>query len=236
MGMNKNFPAIFTAMLMCAMLVVFLGSFALKTQTTFSMADQTVHEQKLIYLTFDDGPSDRVTPKILDVLKEEDVKATFFIVGINAESRKYLLEREVAEGHRLGVHSYSHQYGEIYASPERLIADIDKCNAVIAEVTGKPASIYRFPGGSYGLPSSLINAVTAHGLRYYDWNASTRDAEIYGATPDQLYSAAIVRPASADTVVLLAHDSTTKSATAQALTRIIRYYKALGYTFATLPA
>lgn len=233
MGMNKNFPAICAVMLICALLVVFFGSFAVKTQTTFSLANE--QDQKLIYLTFDDGPSDRVTPKILDVLKEEDVKATFFIIGVNAESRRYLLEREVAEGHKLGVHTYSHKYGEIYASPESLIRDIERCNQVIAQTTGKPSTLYRFPGGSYGLPSALINAVTAHGMRYYDWNASTRDAELYGATPDQLYRAATAMPAATDKIVLLAHDSTTKSATAQALKSIIRFYKNLGYAFATLP-
>lgn len=231
MDMNRNFPAICTVMLLCAMLVVFFGSFAVK-ENNFSLADE--REQKLIYLTFDDGPSDRVTPKILDILKEENVKATFFIIGVNAESRRYLLEREVSEGHQLGVHTYSHKYGEIYASPENLIKDIDKCNKIITQVTGKPSSIYRFPGGSYGLPSRLIDAVTAHGMRYYDWNASTRDAEIYGATPDQLYRAATAMPAASDRIVLLAHDSTTKSATAQALKNIIRFYKTQGYTFATL--
>lgn len=230
--MNRYFPVICTIILLCAMLVMVFGSYAEKEQATFSLADE--RSGKIIYLTFDDGPSDRVTPKVLDVLKDEDVKATFFIVGVNAQNRKYLLEREVEEGHTIGVHSYSHKYGEIYASPENLIKDIDRCNRIIEEVTGKPSSVYRFPGGSYGLPSSLIDAVTAHGLRYYDWNASTRDAEIYGATPAQLYTAATAVPAASDRIVLLAHDSTTKSATAQALRDIIRYYKYNGYAFATL--
>lgn len=230
--MNRYFPVFCAFILLCAMLVMIFGSYAEKEQAAFSLADE--RSQKIIYLTFDDGPSDRVTPKVLDVLKEEDVKATFFIIGVNAQNRKYLLEREVEEGHTLGVHSYSHKYGEIYSSPESLIKDIDKCNKIIEEITGKPSTIYRFPGGSYGLPSSLINAVTAHGLRYYDWNASTRDAEIYGATPEQLYTAATAVPAASDRVVLLAHDSTTKSATAQALKDIIRYYKSKGYAFATL--
>ncbi len=230
--MNRNFLAICAFTLICAMLIAFFGGFSVKAQSAFSLADE--YGQKIIYLTFDDGPSDRVTPKILDVLKEEDVKATFFIVGVNGENRKYLLQREFQEGHAIGVHSYTHNYGEIYSSAEKLIEDIDRCNKLIEEITGSASSIYRFPGGSYGLPSSLINAVTARGLRYYDWNASTRDAEIYGATPDQLYLAATAVPAASDRVVLLAHDSTTKSATAQALKSIIEYYKSNGYAFAKL--
>ena len=147
--------------------------------------------------------------------------------------RKYLIEREVAEGHTVAVHSYSHDYREIYSSPENLIKDIDKCNALIKEVTGKKSSVYRFPGGSYGLSDRLINAVSAHGMRYVDWNASTRDAEIYNATPEQLFKAATMPPAVSDYIVLLAHDSTTKTATAQALRDIIHYYKENEYAFAT---
>ena len=227
--MNRNFTAICAAFLMCAIMIVFYGSIALnKSSVTFAES----YEQKTIYLTFDDGPSDRVTPKILDVLKEEDVKATFFIVGQSAETRKYLLRREIEEGHTVAVHTYSHKYSEIYSSPEKLIQDIEKCNEVIKGAIGRPAALYRFPGGSYGLSDRLINAVTNHGLRYVDWNASTRDAEFINPTADDLFRAAINTPANKDNIVLLAHDSTTKTATVGALEKIIKYYKNLGYTFA----
>ncbi|MDE5666998.1 MAG: polysaccharide deacetylase [Clostridia bacterium] len=228
MEMNRHFTAICAALLMCAFLIVFYVSPKL-AKSTVAFAENS--DGKVIYLTFDDGPSDRVTPKILDVLKEEDVKATFFIVGKHAETRKYILKREFEEGHTIAIHSYSHNYSEIYSSPESLLADIDKCNKIIEEITGEPSSLYRFPGGSYGLSSSLINTISQHGYRYVDWNASTRDAEIYGATPDQLYKAAVTTPANSNYIVMLAHDTTTKSATADALKDIIRYYKKQGYTF-----
>lgn len=186
---------------------------------------------KCIYLTFDDGPSDKVTPAILDVLKEEDVKATFFIVGRQAERRKYLLEREFAEGHTVGVHSYSHVYKDIYKDENALIADIDRCNKIIAEVTGAPSTLYRFPGGSFGLNPKLIDAVTAHGMRYVDWNASTLDAEIISPAPDDLINAAINTPANRNHIVLLAHDTTDKTVTAEALRSIIKYYKEKDYNF-----
>ncbi|MDE6000935.1 MAG: polysaccharide deacetylase [Clostridia bacterium] len=227
--MNRNIPAFCAAMLAFALLLVFCGGLWAQSGA-FSLAEEE-SVIKTVYLTFDDGPSDRVTPKILDVLAEEDVKATFFIVGKHAETRKALLKREAKEGHTVAVHSYTHVYNQIYASPESLLADIEKCNDLIEEVTGSRSTLYRFPGGSFNLSYRLISAVTSHGMRYVDWNASFRDAEIYNATPYQLYQAAVTTAASAENIVFLAHDSTTKTATAEALREIIRHFKNEGYLF-----
>lgn len=228
--MNRNFTAFCAAMFASALIIAFCGGFWLKN-STFALAETSSHEAKSVYLTFDDGPSDKVTPKILDVLKEENVKATFFIIGRQAQTRKNILKRAVDEGHTLGVHSYSHEYNKIYSSPQSLLKDIDECNEVIKSVTGNYSDIYRFPGGSYGLSNELISTVTSHGMRYVDWNASMRDAEICDATPQQLYSAAISTVANPERIVLLAHDSTTKSTTVEALQKIIRHFKDKGYTF-----
>lgn len=227
--MNRNFSAFCAAMLAFALMLVICGGFWANNKK-FSLAE-TESTVKTVYLTFDDGPSDRVTPKILDVLAEENVKATFFIIGAQAENRKYIIKREFEEGHTVAVHSYTHKYNEIYSSVRNLIEDIDRCNDVIKGITGSRSSVYRFPGGSFGLSGGLISAVTAHGMRYVDWNASTRDAEICNATPSQILNATIATSAKAENVVLLAHDSTTKTATAEALKDIIRYYKDNGYVF-----
>lgn len=226
--MNRNYHVYCALLLAFALILVMCNQF-IKENTTFANA----RTEKSVYLTFDDGPSDRVTPKILDVLKDENVKATFFIVGTAAENRKYLLEREVGEGHTVAVHSYSHNYGEIYSSAEKLLKDIDKCNELIKSVTGHYSDIYRFPGGSYGLSDMLISAVREHGMKYVDWNASVRDAEYYSAPPEILYKSAVDTSKNRNTVVLLAHDSTTKSTTAQALKSIIKYYKNNNFTFKT---
>lgn len=194
----------------------------------FSFAET---EEKCIYLTFDDGPSDRVTPKILDILKEENVKATFFIVGKQAEKRKYLIKREYDEGHCVAVHSDSHIYKDIYSSPQALIKDIDECNNLIEEVTGERSKIYRFPGGSFTVGADFIAHVRAHGLTYVDWNASTRDAELYNPTPADLLKAAIQTPAYPKRIVMLMHDTTDKTVVADALRDVIRYYKNKGYVF-----
>ena len=228
---NRNFTAICAALLMCAFLIVFYVSPKI-AKSTVTFADAAT--QKVIYLTFDDGPSDRVTPRILDVLKEENVKATFFIVGKNAETRKKIIKREIDEGHSVGVHSYSHVYKDIYASTESLLKDIDKCNKIIKEIAGKPTKLYRFPGGSHGISAEFIEAVQNHGMKYYDWNSSTRDAELYNASPEELFKTAVNTATSEKSIIILAHDTTNKTATVDALKLIIKHYRQLGYAFSTL--
>ena len=208
--MNRNFTAFCAAMFACALLFAFCAAM-ISNNSVFSLADTHENDIKTVYLTFDDGPSDRV--------------------GKHAEQRKYLVKRIYDEGHTLGIHSYSHVYGEIYKSEKNLIEDINKCNELIKEVTGEYSKIYRFPGGSFGLKENLIQAVTDCGLRYIDWNASTRDAEILDASPDTLYKYALSTASNSNNVVLLAHDSTTKTATAEALKSIIKEFKKRGYSF-----
>lgn len=224
--MNKNFTALCAAMLAFAVMLFVCAGYISESKK-FALAD----DGKSVYLTFDDGPSDRVTPKILDVLKEENVKATFFIVGVNAETRKPLIKREFDEGHTVAVHSYTHKYKDIYSSAESLLKDIDKCNEVIKNVTGEYSKLYRFPGGSFGLKQELISAVREHGMKYIDWNASCRDAELINPTPRQLLNAAVSTSANQKKVVLLLHDSTTKNSTVEALKCIIKHFKDGGYDF-----
>lgn len=226
--MNRKHTLIYAMMLVIVFVAAQIYTVCQNCVTCFSFADSS---EKCIYLTFDDGPSDRVTPKILDVLKEENVKATFFIVGKHAQTRKYLIKREYDEGHCVAVHSYSHAYKQIYSSPQTLIADINACNDLIEEVTGERSSIYRFPGGSFTVGADMIAEVRRNGLTYVDWNASTRDAEIHNPTCTDLIKAAKDTPANREHIVLLAHDTTDKTVTAQALTSIIRYYKNKGYEF-----
>ena len=186
---------------------------------------------KTVYLTFDDGPSDRVTPLILDVLKRNNVKATFFIIGRQAEIRPYLLEREIAEGHTVAVHSYTHDYGQIYKSASALEKDVEKCNDVIEKVVGARSKLYRFPGGSFNVPTALKGKIRDMGYKYVDWNACTGDAEIVNPTPAQLFKRTVETTKKSGNVILLAHDGTMHLATANALDGIIKYYKNNGYLF-----
>ena len=229
---RKYFPAA-AAILAVAFAVLWIAYGRNNSTEAFSLASASAQTPKTVYLTFDDGPSDRVTPKILDVLDEENVKATFFIIGQQAERRDYLIKREAESGHTVAVHSYTHNYSEIYSSPRSLIADIDRCNDVIESITGRRSDLYRFPGGSYGLREELIAAAAGHGMRYVDWNASTRDAECPGSA-GQLFDSAVATSAGLDRIVLLSHDSTYKTSTPEATRRLIKYYRENGYTFDVL--
>ena len=231
--MNRKYFAAAAAILAVAFAVLWIAYGRNNSTEAFSLASASAQTPKTVYLTFDDGPSDRVTPKILDVLDEENVKATFFIIGQQAERRDYLIKREAESGHTVAVHSYTHNYSEIYSSPRSLIADIDRCNDVIESITGRRSDLYRFPGGSYGLREELIAAAAGHGMRYVDWNASTRDAECPGSA-GQLFDSAVATSAGLDRVVLLSHDSTYKTSTPEATRRLIRYYRENGYTFDVL--
>ena len=227
--MNRKITAICAALILLSALVM---QFAMRSiRSTFCIAIADDCDNKCIYLTFDDGPSDRVTPVILDILREEDVKATFFIVGKRAETRRYLVKRQYDEGHTVAVHSYSHEYDNIYKNTKTLIDDIVRCNKLIYDVTGSFSSVYRFPGGSFMASDKLKAAVTDNGFYFVDWNASFRDAEIVDPKPEQLFEAAKATAAGHDRIVMLAHDSTDKSATAEALRDVIHYFKDKGYEF-----
>lgn len=218
----------------CMFLTVALLFCYQRHQTMHKPAFVFAEEEKSIYLTFDDGPSDSTTPLILDTLNKENVHATFFVIGRQAELRPAIIERIFQGGHAIGIHSYSHEYTQIYASPAALLADIKKCSAVLESILGLETNLYRFPGGSYSLREELTGCVKSAGYRYVDWNASCRDAELPGATAEELFRAAVETPADRHRIVMLLHDSAHRKNTAEALKKIIPYYKNRGYTFKTL--
>lgn len=224
--MNKHIPALAAMIITFALFVALISNFYIAPH--YALAEDI---QKEIYLTFDDGPSDKVTPKILDILKKENVPATFFIVGKHAETRKDILKRAHDEGHTLAVHSYTHNYKEIYKSAEALVADIEKCNELICSVIGEYTYLYRFPGGSYNIAPEKIRAVKELGYECVDWNASFRDSEISDPTAGKLYTAAISTVTDPHKIIMLAHDTTDKIETVWALQEVIRHFKNQGYKF-----
>ncbi len=228
--MKKKVLRIGFCMFLTLMMFFLYNQQQMQAKSAFALAQ----EEKSIYLTFDDGPSDSTTPLILDILKREDVTATFFIVGRQAKRRPELVNRIKEEGHALGIHSYSHDYAQIYANPAALLEDIEQCARTLEKITGVKTNLYRFPGGSFSLREELVNCVKEAGYHYVDWNASCRDAEILGADADALFQAAIDTPADRNKIILLMHDSARRKNTVEALEKIIRYYKNKGYTFKTL--
>lgn len=228
--MNRKLPALAAVALVLAFFVALVENYFSHPSAVTTFAE----ERKNIYLTFDDGPSDRVTPVILDILKQEKVPATFFVVGTQAEKRRDLLKRIFDDGHSLGVHSYSHIYSDIYASPSALLNDIEKCNEVICSVTGSYTHLYRFPGGSFSVKPEFIETVKKNGYTVVDWNASFMDSEIKDVTAGKLYTAALNTVSNPKRIVMLAHDATDKTETANALKEVIRHFKKKGYVFKKL--
>lgn len=199
-----------------------------------NMADKTKSEPDTVYLTFDDGPSGR-TAEILDILKKDNIKATFFIIGKEGARDKALLKRIVAEGHTIGIHTYTHVYGTIYQSVESYMEDFYKTYRLIYDTTGVKADVFRFPGGSINQYSALfyeeiIAEMMRRGFTYYDWNASSGDAHS-NATQKSVYINTVQSSEGKDRIVLLMHDSISKSYTVAALPEIIEYYKVKGYKF-----
>ena len=217
------------AVLIVIMLVVFacLGSKEALCEPTFAFAA----EQKQIYLTFDDGPSTKVTSAVLDVLKGENVKATFFIVSDRAQTRKDILKRIDAEGHTVGIHSASHDYSKIYASDEALLKDVQTCSDFIYSVLQKKPAVYRFPGGGIKNIKYKTKLIEEKGYRVVGWNAVCGDEELIEADAEMLFLKAKETSAGKNRIVLLCHDSVNHMETAKALPKIIDHFRNEGYTF-----
>ena len=195
----------------------------------------------IIYLTFDDGPSSSITPKILDILKKKNVKATFFILNYSS-SLEYLVKREYNEGHSIGIHGYSHTYSQIYTSEDAFMNNITKLQEKIKKTIGYSPTIIRFPGGSSntvsrnynkGIMTRLTKKVVANGFKYYDWNVSSGDAG--GAkTSTQVYNNVTKNLKKNRSNVVLMHDFGGNTKTLNALSDIIDYGLKNGYTFKTI--
>lgn len=184
-----------------------------------------------VYLTFDDGPS-AYTNEILDILKEYDVKATFFVVGKEGEKYEELYNRIVEEGHTLGMHSYSHRYDEVYASEENFAEDFEKLQTYLYDITGVESRFYRFPGGSSNTVSKIdmsnfIDYLQEHDVVYFDWNVSSGDASSGGVSVEQIIENCTGNVDYYNNMVILMHDSQEKRTTVEALPSVIE--KLLSY-------
>ena len=165
---------------------------------------------KTMYLTFDDGPSVENTARVLDVLKERNIKATFFLVGENVQKHPEVAKRIVEEGHTIGIHCNNHDYDTIYASVESYVEDFEAARQTILEVTGVEPKIFRFPGGSINnhnkkVREEIIKEMTERGYVYFDWNASLEDA-VRQVEPEELITTGVETTLGRKKVVMLAHD------------------------------
>ncbi len=191
-----------------------------------------------IYLTFDDGPSSNITPYILDILKEENIKATFFVLD-HGTSLDYLIKRAYDEGHTIALHSATHDYSYIYSSMNNYFEDLNRISNKVKNIIGIESKIIRFPGGSsntvsrnycYGIMSNLTAEVTNRGYHYFDWNIDSDDAGS-AYSKEAIYYNVVNNLSYNKTNVVLMHDSSNKQATLAALRDIIKFGKDNGYVF-----
>ena len=200
--------------------------------------------QKVIYLTFDDGPSDNVTPKILKILKKYNVPATFFIIDYGqSEEKMRTLKSAIADGHTIAIHGYSHDYGDIYKSVPAFMENVEKLDRKIREDLDYKPFIMRFPGGSSntvskdvceGIMSDLVKKVQEEGYYYSDWNVDSIDASGNGISADRILSSVKNGCIKKQYNIVLMHDSNAKKTTAEALPKIIEWARKEGYTFVAM--
>lgn len=165
---------------------------------------------KIMYLTFDDGPSEENTNRVLDILKERDIKATFFLVGENVRKHPEVVQRIIEEGHTIGIHCDNHDYKTVYASVDSFVQDFETVHQTLFELTGLDVKIFRFPGGSIndfnvGVREDIIQEMTNRGYIYFDWNASLEDA-VKESAPEELIQNGVETTLGRNRVVMLAHD------------------------------
>ena len=202
--------------------------------TTQSPSSAPDAQEKIVYLTFDDGPTPQITEQILDVLKAQNVKATFFVVGKEIKGRESILKRIYEEGHGIGLHTYSQNFKIIYKNPETFISEMEKTNETINAVLGTDLDIkpIRFPGGSAGrLTKNFYTQLFEKGYLIFDWNVDLQDG-IKGHLPPETFLENSKKCADRSVRrIILAHCNANNQNTCEALDEIIRYYRSQGYDF-----
>lgn len=186
-----------------------------------------------IFLTFDDGPSNLTTGRLLDILKKYNVKATFFVTGNGSDE---LIKREYNEGHSIGLHTYSHSYKTVYASEEAFFDDLNKVDQRVFNAVGVHPKITRFPGGASntiskfnpGIMTRLAKQLKDKGYKYWDWNISSGDA---GDTkdPDKIVQNVTENCSKDKRNIVLMHDI--HEYTINSIERIIIWAKENNYEF-----
>lgn len=195
-------------------------------------------DEKIVYITFDDGPCEN-TENLLNLLDQYDVKVTFFVTAQYLEDDAIVesLKEIHKRGHAIGVHTYSHDYYQIYNSVEDYLNDYKKMDDLILQATGERTHIFRFPGGSNANYSSdirvdLISEMNSRGLVYYDWNAY--DGGCDGYSIDAMIDKSVGESDAHSKSILLMHDTPDKTFILDTLPSIITQLRDEGYTFGTI--
>jgi peptidoglycan/xylan/chitin deacetylase (PgdA/CDA1 family) len=228
-----------------------------QAQAGESTSQKVYKQSKYVYLTFDDGPNTDFTGRILDILDQQKVKASFMVVGINAEKNPELIKRMSDEGHAVINHTYTHDYKTIYASPRDMLADLDKASQALEKILGHPVKLFRPPGGPANLTKDFYECLKEKGYQSIGWNITGSDSNPKGIKPEQVYDSVAAGLAKVEqmhlTPIILLHDGTqlgtahtpppdsalgryiqNRESVVAALPKIIELLKSKGYTFAVV--
>ena len=199
--------------------------------------------QKVAYLTFDDGPS-KNTGKVLDILKGEGIHATFFVIKPIYDEDVKFMKRAFDEGNAIGNHTYEHDFDKVYASEKVFWSNFNKEQELIESITGRPSCLFRFPGGSKNSVVTKRNGkqfniklgkeLEEKGIHYFNWDVDSGDGMTDHASSASIYNNVMKQIKGRDKAIILMHDSKEKKTTIEALPRIIKSLKEQGYTFDTL--
>ena len=189
---------------------------------------------KVVYLTFDDGPAGKVTNDVLDILKNNSVHATFFLIGCQIKDQEDLVKRIYDEGNSIGLHSMTHKKNSLYCSNEQFLKEMISTQELISTVVPIKPTILRFPFGcnnnTYKISKSMVDLLHDNNLKIYDWNTDSGDGANHNLAPENIAKKAC-KSEDKDTVVILMHCTYINKNSAKALPSIIKYYKDKGYTF-----
>ncbi|KNF08220.1 putative xylanase/chitin deacetylase [Gottschalkia purinilytica] len=202
-----------------------------KEVKNIQQVERQVSQDKVVYLTFDDGPS-AYTPQILDTLSAYGVKGTFFMLGPNINAHSNTVKRMKNEGHSLGLHGMTHNAKLIYANPEAFTQEMDEANGILEKVIGETTKLTRPPYGSKPyLKQKNRDIAVSKGYRIWDWNIDSTDSKKARVPADQIYRSTINQIVHHKEAIILFHD---KKTSAEALPKVIEYLKANGYRFETI--
>ncbi|HBU81528.1 MAG TPA: polysaccharide deacetylase [Paenibacillus sp.] len=226
-------------------IVVLLSVFAAYAGTTYASSasgsaepasKEENSQDKVVYLSFDDGPGNH-TREVLDILRKEQVLATFFVLGEQAERYPEMIRGVVEDGHALGNHTFNHNYEQLYSDFKVFWKQIKQTEEVVNRITGFRPNLVRAPGGTYGhFDQSYFDLMKLGGYTVMDWNVDSGDSKRKGVPAKEILRNATKLPAGARSVIVLMHDGGAHAETVKALPGIIKYYRDQGFRFDTMKA
>lgn len=201
--------------------------------------DDDPQPEKVVYLSFDDGPNRIITPKVLQILDQYQIPATFFVIGTSVEQSPEVLKEIVEKGHAVGNHTYTHRYEDVYSSPEAFLGSLRANEQIIYKIAGIKTKIYRDPGGELRTNEHFQRYLAERGYVRAEWNVESYDSRKPKRSSEKILEDIVAQvEARRDlwgNLIILMHDSPGHENSVQALPKVIEYFQKQGFVFKKLP-